>query len=73
MKTAHPKKSPPPPAHGREPPSPSHQTTWDAVFVGRSGRALTTPMRSPRPYSPTNSFLPLPRWMTLRSRPLSTM
>lgn len=35
--------------------------------------ALTTPMRSPRPYSPMSSFLPLPFWMTERRRPLSAM
>lgn len=36
-------------------------------------RGLTTPIRSPRPYSPINSFLPSSFMMTERSRPLSTM
>lgn len=39
----------------------------------RAAAALTTPMRSPRPYSPISSFLPLPFWMTERRRPLSAM
>lgn len=39
----------------------------------RPDTALTTPMRSPRPYSPISSFLPLPFWMTERRRPLSAM
>lgn len=34
---------------------------------------LTTPMRSPRPYSPMSSFFPSSFRITERSRPLSTM
>lgn len=34
---------------------------------------LTTPIRSPRPYSPASSFFPLSFAMTERSRPLRTM
>lgn len=37
------------------------------------GQGLTTPIRSPRPYSPISSFFPSSFMMTERSRPLSTM
>lgn len=37
------------------------------------GRGLTTPIRSPRPYSPISSFFPSSFMMTERRRPLSTM
>lgn len=40
---------------------------------GRTAPGLTTPIRSPRPYSPISSFLPSSFMMTERSRPLSTM
>ena len=49
----------------------SARRTWCPRLV--PNMALTTPMRSPRPYSPISSFLPLPFWMTERRRPLSAM
>lgn len=43
------------------------------VFHPLSNVRLTTPIRSPRPYSPISSFLPSSFMITERSRPLSTM
>lgn len=58
------------PAHFSLPPQ--GQTV---VVINLSGveSGLTTPIRSPRPYSPISSFLPSSFMMTERSRPLSTM
>lgn len=41
--------------------------------TGKRDLGPTTPMRSPRPYSPASRFLPSSFRMTERSRPLRTM
>ena len=43
------------------------------IFFIKSIWALTTPIRSPRPYSPASSFFPSSFAMTERNRPLRTM
>lgn len=48
------------------------QAEWSYVR-GEQILFLTTPMRSPRPYSPTSSFLPFALRMTERRRPFRTM
>lgn len=57
------------------PAPPQKVSVSSSVFNVRRPRVgqLTTPIRSPRPYSPTSSFFPSSFVMTDRSRPLSTM
>lgn len=60
--------------HFQGPPQPG-QWASSHHSAGHGGRepSRTTPMRSPRPYSPARRFLPSSLWVTERSRPLRTM
>lgn len=50
-----------------------NQDFWWVFIFSLSLKYLTTPIKSPRPYSPASSFFPSSFAMTERSRPLSTI